>query len=124
MPMRDLGTELCLAVLKADLAQVQRLLDQGAPVNSIGDRNIPAICGQTPLWTAAKTAGEQLPTSAWRQFMEGLNEPFANKHAQHYERVRKRCLEIVRLLIGAGADLEQRSHGTTPLRIAAFHNDL
>lgn len=124
MRRRDLGTELCLAVSKGDLAQVRLLLREGAPVNTVGDGRIPAICGQTPLWAAAKRAGEQLPTSAWRQFSQALNEPFADKYSQDYEGVRKRCLEIARLLIEAGAELEQRSNGTTALRMAAFHNDL
>src|SRR5437762_1708990 len=120
MIKRDPDTELCVASAKADPEKVSRLVSEGADVNALGSRRIASVCGQSPLWIAVKAGSEQLPGSPWRKMMNTLNDPFPKKYHENYDVTRERCLSIIKTLLDAGADLERRSHGTTPLRMAVF----
>jgi ankyrin repeat protein len=122
MGKRNLGLELCQAVVEPAPAKVARLLAEGADPNVVGDRRYARIADRTPLWLAINNAGLEASTT-WTDFHTALREVFSDVAERDYSATRKKFVEIVRQLIKAGADLEKRSFGGTPLRIAVHHRD-
>lgn len=121
MKKRDLGVELCLAVIEPNTDEVERLLAEGADVNTIGPKSYTQICYSTPLWLAVHNAGKEISTS-WMDLHAAVREILPIPERDHSEK-RNKFVEIARKLIGAGADLETLSFGGTPLRIAVCGKD-
>jgi len=122
MGKRNLGLELCRAVIEPAPAKVARLLSEGADPNVVGDKRYPRMADRTPLWLAVNDAGLEASTT-WTDFHTALREVFSDVSKRDYSATRKKFVEIARQLIKAGADLEKRSFGGTPLRIAVHHRD-
>jgi len=118
----DLGTELCVAVFKADPDRVAELLEIGADVNAVADSRVASVSRETPIWVAIEGAGNEI-SPEWADFCEALSDVIPRVQRRDLSEKRARYVLIARMLINAGADLETLSHGSTPLRIAVFGSD-
>jgi ankyrin repeat protein len=123
MKKRDIGTELCVAVLRAQPEKVVQLLAEGANVNSVADRRVASVSEQSPLWAAVMHAGAEI-SEEWADFCDALQEVMPAIQPRDRDDNRKRYVTIVEMLVEAGADLEQSCHGSTPLRQAVCNEDV
>jgi ankyrin repeat protein len=119
----DIGTQLCVAAFEADVERAKQLLAQGADVNSIPHRSPAFVAGKTPLWASVSNAG-MIDSTLWKEFINDLGQILPRVANRDDVAKRKRHFEMVDLLIGAGANLEALSHGTTPLWPAVHAKDL
>ena len=125
MTTGELNTELCRAIAQANADKVRKLIAAGAAVNAIGDRRTAPVVlvDKTPLWASVSLAADQVAETNIALF-EALKESSLAKDEDDPRRKRRRYLKIIQLLISAGADIEKRCFGSTPLRVACVHNDL
>lgn len=123
MKQTDLDRELCLAVIRPDPEEVERLLAGGANPNSVGDKKFSRIAHGTPVWLAVSNAGQEI-SREWTNFYATVRDVFQSiPDRDHLER-REKLLRIVEILIKAGSNLETQSFGGTPLRVAVYGKDL
>ena len=120
---RNLGTELCLAVIKPDCELVKSLLAEGADINSFGDKDFTRVAHRTPLWLAVSSAGQEIADS-WVDFHAALCEVFPNILTRNHSEKRQAFLAIVKHLLQLKPQLELHCFGSTPLRIAVANDDV
>lgn len=123
MKQTDLNVRLCLAVVATDPQEVEALLAAGADSNSVGDKRYTRIAHSTPLWLSVSNAVQEA-SKAWADLYTAVREISADLKERDHAGERQKLAEIAGMLIRAGADLEKRSFGSTPLRIAVSHRDL
>jgi ankyrin repeat protein len=120
---KELTTDLCMAAAKADVDSVKQLLAQGADVNGEADKLAYLVIEQTPLWAAVMHAAHRTSQSS-RNLCEALRSLFPHVAPTDHVADRQKYFEIIGILVNAGADLEKKSHGSTPLYPAINHGDL
>ena len=119
----DLGTQLCFAVLDADIDRTKHLLAQGADVNAVGDRRYTVVAHRIPLWLAVRSAG-MIGSEHWKEFINDLGQVLPRVLDRDDAAKRARYFELIQLLIESKANLEGVSFGTTPLWPAINSADL
>jgi ankyrin repeat protein len=119
----DIGTQLCFAVLHADIERTKQLLAEGADVNAVGDRRNTVVAHATPLWTLVNNAG-MIGSEHWKEFISELGQVLPRVLNRDDDAKRSRQFQIVHILIAAKANLEALSYGTPPLSQAVNAGDL
>ncbi len=101
-----------------DLAVAQRMIDVGADINA------PCLNGITPLLVAVSVAGEL--DADYRQILAQTGVEETPEQKENFERVSaqqmQRALEMLKMLIAAGADFNQETPRGTPLMVAATNS--
>ncbi len=125
MTTRELNIALCQAIVKADPDAVRKLIARGAEIDAVADpRTAPLVlASKIPLWASVSLAASERSLSELGP-SEAVWEGGVGQSHNDPRRKRQRHLRIIRLLIKAGADMEKRCYGSTPLRVACIHNDL
>ena len=119
----DIGTQLCFAVLDADIVRTKQLLSEGADVNAVGNRRYTVVADRTALWLAVSSAGT-LGSEHWKEFINELGQLMPNVLNRDDAGKRRRYFQLVQLLIAAKANLEALSFGSPPLWPAVNAGDL
>jgi ankyrin repeat protein len=101
--------------------EVSRLLKEGVGPNALGDEPLHPKLAQTTLCSAVSTAGDAIRRADI--LTEDAIRELGIAPAERPKRKRKASLEIIRLLLVAGADPNQRMLTRTPLSLAVHNGD-
>lgn len=101
-----------------DLAVAQRMIDAGADINA------PCLNGITPLLVAVSVADEL--DADYQQILAQTGVGETPEQKENFEKVvaqqMQRALEMLKMLIAAGADFNQETPRGTPLMVAATNS--
>jgi hypothetical protein len=122
MNKNDLNEELFQAIFNCDDTNVVEILSAGADVNLTGGRQLVFAVGATPLWLAVNLATQE-NTQSWIEFTDSISKAFPAITRRDRASKRTRFVQIIKLLLAAGANVNAYSHGTTPLAIAVGRAD-
>jgi uncharacterized protein len=121
-PQRSQEIDLNQAVLAGRVAEVSRLLKAGVNPNAFDDKSRNFKLAFTALCNAINAAAHT--TSKVRAGIDEVNRAlFPATAPADLKAERENSLEIIRLLLSAGADPNLRTFSRTPLSLAANFGD-
>jgi ankyrin repeat protein len=114
---RELNREFGAAFEQNDAAKIERLVALGADINAV--RNGGQLF--VPLWLAVHAAGDEISETS-RNLSQMGAEYFGFPRRDHVAK-REEALKSIEILLNAKADVNRKSFGSTPLRIAVKGRD-
>ena len=124
MKQREAEIALQYAITNGRIDEVKSLLAEGVDPNCFGEKSGNFKYAFTALCEAVAAAGREIATST-ADFRAAVRElaDLPPPTQEEADRDRKTALEIIRILIAAGADPNMTTYSRTPVSLAACNKD-
>jgi hypothetical protein len=116
---REAEIALEYAIRNKRVDEVRRLIAEGTDPNAVGEKTFNFKYALTALCEAVASAGFEISAAA-TDFRYALQDLLVKPVPSE----REATLEIIRLLLGAGADPNHASYSRTPLSLAVHNEDI